>query len=98
MSQIRITLPEVSAAAGKIRAINAELDDTLARVSRIMIDLHGVWISEGADTLMSRFQQFSRRFTLESETISSYAAFLDFTVATYDSMESTISANASHFA
>ncbi|MBQ1476855.1 MAG: pore-forming ESAT-6 family protein [Erysipelotrichaceae bacterium] len=98
MDQIRITLPEVSAAAAALRAINSELDETLAYVSRIMNELSSVWISEGAETLVSRFNQFSRRFAIESETVDAYAAFLDFAVSTYDSLESTITANASYFA
>ena len=98
MDQIRITLPEVSSCAAALRSINSELDETLAYVSRIMNELSSVWISEGAETLVSRFNQFSRRFAIESETISTYAGFLDFTVATYDSLESTITANASYFA
>ncbi len=97
MEQIRITLPEVSASASQMRAINASLDETLAQVYRIMNELSSVWISEGAETLMSRFAQFSRRFAEESETITSYADYLDFAVATYDSLESTITANASYF-
>ena len=97
MDNILITLPEVSATASRLRQINAELDETLASVSRLMNDLSSVWISEGAEMLRGRFQQFSKRFAEESETITSYADYLDFAVTTYDSLESTITANASYF-
>ena len=97
MDTISITLPEVRNTASQIRLINTNLDDTLAYVSKLMSDLNSVWVSEGAETLLSRFLQFSGRFSVESETIESYANFLDFTVSTYDSLESTITSNASYF-
>ena len=97
MDKINISLSEVATTASEIRRINANLDDTLAYVSKVMNDLNAVWISEGAQALMSKFIQFSKRFVLESETIESYANYLDFTVSTYDSLESTITANASNF-
>ena len=42
-------------------------------------------------------QEFSGKFIDESEVIESYARFLDSTVNDYDSLESTIVANASNF-
>ena len=47
--------------------------------------------------LLSRFHRFSGKFIDESEVIESYARFLDSTVNDYDSLESTIVANASNF-
>ncbi len=96
-NRIRITLPEVADAAAQIRNCNASLDDILSQVSAIMRDLHSIWLSEGEETLLSRFQKFSARFVDESEVIESYARFLDSTVSDYDSLESTIVANAANF-
>ena len=95
--QIRITLPEVSNTAVQIRACNSNLDDTLSYVYRTMNELDSVWDSDGERTLLNRFRIFSQRFTDESETIETYASFLDRTVASYDTLESTIVANAENF-
>ena len=97
MDTINISLSEVANTASEIRRINANLDDTLAYVSKMMNELNAVWISEGAETLMSKFLGFSKRFVVESETIESYANYLDFTVSSYDTLESTITSNAANF-
>ncbi len=97
MDQIKITLNEVSNLASQIRLINANLDDVLDYTKRLMQDLNVVWNSDGATAIMNRFLQFSNRFNEESETIESYARFLDYTVSSYDSLESTIESNAQTF-
>ena len=97
MEEIRITLSEVSESAAQIRRYNGMLDEILAHVNRTMNDLNNVWMSEGQETLLARFRRFAARFIDESEVIESYARFLDKTVSDYDSLESTIVANASNF-
>lgn len=97
MDSLKISLPEVSATASQIRQYNANLDQTLSYVNKIMNELNSVWLSEGEETLLSRFQKFSQKFIDESEIIENYARFLDETVSSYDSLESTIVANASNF-
>ena len=97
MDEINIGLAEVSETASKIRLINENLDNTLNYVSKSMMELNNSWLSKGAETLMERFLNFSKRFIVESETIETYANFLDHTVSSYDSLESTITANASNF-
>ena len=97
MDQINITLQEVSNTADQIRSYNASLDEILSYVNRMMNDLNSVWRSDGQETLLAAFQKFSARFIDESEVISSYADFLDNTVSDYDSLESTIVANAANF-
>ena len=94
---LKISLPEVSATASEIRKYNSNLDETLSYVSKIMNDLNSIWLSEGEEALLERFLHFSQKFTNESEIIESYAQFLDNTVSNYDSLESTIVANASNF-
>ena len=96
-NKISITLPEVADAAAEIRKCNATLDNILAYVSTIMRELDSIWLSEGEEMLLSRFQKFSARFVDESEVIESYARFLDSTVSDYGSLESTIIANAANF-
>lgn len=94
---LKISLSEVQSSAAAIRNHNQNLDETLSYVSKLMNELHSVWLSNGEETLLSRFQNFSNKFISESEIIESYAKFLDDTVASYDSLESTIVANASNF-
>lgn len=97
MEQLKISMPEVSATASQIRKYNTNLDDKLSYVNKIMNELNSIWLSEGEETLLARFQNFAQRFLNESETIENYARFLDETVSSYDSLESTIVANASNF-
>ncbi|MBR3266158.1 MAG: pore-forming ESAT-6 family protein [Erysipelotrichaceae bacterium] len=97
MDNIRITLPEVSETASQIRNYNSNLDEILSFVSKTMNELNSIWESDGQEMLLSRFQRFATRFIDESEVIESYARFLDSTVSDYDSLESTIVANASSF-
>ena len=96
-NNIQITLSELSETASAIRNYNSALDDILNYVNRIMHELNSIWLSDGEEMLLSRFQRFSAKFIDESEVIESYARFLDSTVNDYDSLESTIVANASNF-
>ena len=95
--QIRITMPEVSASAAQIRALNTALDDVLNSITTIMNEVNSAWESAGAREISARFKSFSAKFVKESETIESYCKFLDYTVASYDSLENTITQNASGF-
>lgn len=97
MEDIRITLPEVSNAAATLRNINTNLDEILSNVSKMMLDLNVVWKGTAGETIVTRFQKFANRFIDESETIEEYAKFLDYTVSSYDSLESTITSNATNF-
>ena len=97
MEDIRITLPEVSNAAVTLRNINTNLDEVLSNVSKMMLDLNVVWKGTAGETIVTRFQKFANRFIDESETIEEYAKFLDYTVSSYDSLESTITSNATNF-
>lgn len=97
MDQLKISMPEVSSTASQIRAYNAKLDDTLSYVNKLMHELNSVWYSNGEEALLARFDKFAQKFITESEIIENYARFLDETVSSYDSLESTIVANASNF-
>lgn len=97
MNEIKISLSEVAESASQIRNFNSKLDNTLSYVAKIMNELNNVWASDGEEMLLSRFLKFSQKFLDESEIIESYARFLDDTVSSYDSLESTIVANASNF-
>lgn len=93
---IKITMPEVSNTAGQMRNLNGQLDDVLKNITNMMNDLNSVWQSEGAETIATKFKSFANRFVIESETIEDYCKFLDLTAQQYESLESTITANASN--
>lgn len=97
MDLLKISLTEVSNAASQIRSCNSRLDETLAHVSKTMNELNSVWLSTTEETLLARFQRFATKFVTESEIIENYARFLDETVSSYDTLESTMTANASNF-
>jgi len=97
MDEIRITLADVSNASANIKSINMNLDDTLATISRTMSELNSVWKGNAGETIVSNFNKFANRFIDESEVINDYAKYLDFTVSTYDSLESAITTNATNF-
>ena len=95
MSNLKISLAEVSECASRIRAANQTMYELLTRMKKEMNDTNISWISEGGETIRARFNQFAARFEIEKETIESYARFLDRTVAGYDTLETTITSNAS---
>ncbi|MBP3398317.1 MAG: pore-forming ESAT-6 family protein [Erysipelotrichaceae bacterium] len=97
MERISIDLGAVRDAARMIRSRNEMLYDLLNQMKRQMNELSGVWISEGSEVIRSRFQSFSLQFDVQKDIIERYAVFLDNTVNSYDSMESTITSNASSF-
>lgn len=95
MSTINIALTEVSNLASEIRRINTNIDDILSYAKREMMSLSNDWQSSGSDMIQNRFNYFSNRFIEQRDVIEAYARFLDFTVSSYDSLESTITKNAS---
>ena len=96
-NNIRITPLDISNSASQMRVLNANLDDVLNSITNDMNSLSSVWESSGAEALASKFKKFANRFVLESETIEDYCKFLDLTSQTYDSLETTITANANSF-
>jgi len=93
-NNIRISLPEVEESCHSMRTLNGELDEVLSSISSDMHSLQSYWQSTGAETIMNQFDRFASRFVVESETIEDYCRFLDYTVQTYNSLESTITSNA----
>lgn len=96
-NNIKITTAEVANTASQMRVLNSNLDEVLNTITNDMNSLSSVWESSGAEALASKFKKFANRFVLESETIEDYCKFLDLTSQTYDSLETTITANANSF-
>ncbi|MBF1114502.1 MAG: WXG100 family type VII secretion target [Solobacterium sp.] len=95
MSNIQISLAEVSDTAAKLRSTNQLMYDDLSAMQKEITSLNGTWVSDGSEEIRNRFQLFANRFEKYRVLIDSYAKFLDTTVSSYDSLESTITGNAS---
>ena len=94
MDNLKISLAEVAECASRIRSCNQLMFDELTSIKKEMSSTNVSWISDGGEAIRSRFNVFAARFETEKETIDSYAAFLDRTVESYDTLESTITSNA----
>lgn len=97
MEDIKISLAEVTSCAGSIRNLNQRMFESLQSIKREMSSLDGAWMSESGETIRARFMTFANRFENQKELINAYSTFLDFTVSSYDSLETTINSNATSF-
>ena len=95
MSSINISLNEVNDLSNEIKRINTNILDILNYAKQEMMSLSNDWQSSGSEMIRNRFQYFSNKFIEQKDVIDSYARFLDYTVASYDSLETTITKNAS---
>ena len=94
MDNLRISFAQVSECAARIRACNQQMYEDLNRMKKDMNQTNASWISDGAEAIRGRFNQFAARFDTQKETIDTYARFLDRTVESYDTLETTITSNA----
>ena len=95
MDHLNISLEQVSETAALLRTLNQSMYDSLQQMKRYMNDTDSSWMSEAGETIRTRFNQFALRFESQKEDIDSYASFLDRTVTDYDTLETTLNANAS---
>ncbi len=95
MANIQISLQEVADTANTLRTLNQMMDEELNEMKREMNLLNGTWISDGSNEIRNKFHLFSNRFEKQKETIQQYAKFLDLAVSSYDTLETTITSNAS---
>lgn len=95
MDQINISLQHVSDSASRMKQLNELMYENLNTMKREMNLLNGNWISDGAEEVRSRFNLLSKHFDTYKSAIESYINYLEFTVSSYDSLETTITSNAS---
>ena len=95
MSSINISLNEVNDLSNEIKRINTNILDILNYAKQEMMSLSNDWQSSGSEMIRNRFQYFPNKFIEQKDVIYSYAKFLNYTVASYDSLETTITKNAS---
>ena len=95
MANIQISLQEVQDTANQLRSLNMLMDEELNAMKSEMNRLDSSWISDGSLEIRNKFNLFSSRFEKQRETINQYAKFLDLAVSSYDTLETTITSNAS---
>lgn len=95
MANIQISLQEVQDTANQLRSLNMLMDEELNAMKSEMNRLDSSWISDGSLEIRNKFNLFSTRFEKQKETINQYAKFLDLAVSAYDTLETTITSNAS---
>ena len=95
MANIQISLQEVQDTANQLRSLNMLMDEELNAMKSEMNRLESSWISDGSLEIRNKFNLFSSRFEKQKETINQYAKFLDLAVSSYDTLETTITSNAS---
>lgn len=95
MANIQISLQEVQDTANQLRSLNMLMDGELNAMKSEMNRLDSSWISDGSLEIRNKFNLFSSRFEKQKETINQYAKFLDLAVSSYDTLETTITSNAS---
>lgn len=95
MANIQISLQEVQDTANQLRSLNMLMDEELNAMKSEMNRLDSSWISDGSLEIRNKFNLFSSRFGKQKETINQYAKFLDLAVSSYDTLETTITSNAS---
>ena len=96
MNNIKISLQEVQNCQKQIESLNERIYLLLTDMKNQMNNLNASWISDSANTIRARFNQFANRFDTQKETIDAYAKFLALTISSYDNLETTINANASN--
>ena len=95
MANIQISLQEGQDTANQLRSLNMLMDEELNAMKSEMDRLDSSWISDGSLEIRNKFNLFSSRFEKQKETINQYAKFLDLAVSSYDTLETTITSNAS---
>ena len=94
---INISLGEVQKTAGTIRELNNSLNMRLGEIKKEMNALNSTWQSDGASTIISKFNNLEGKFEEYRKVIDSYAKFLDSTAEAYNTVETSINNNASAF-
>lgn len=90
LENIDISLAEVSNAASSMRSYNEQLTNKLFEIKMQVDGLQAYWVSEAGETYRSRLAKYSQRFEEYKKVVEEYAAFLDFSVRTYNETETAI--------
>ena len=69
MSELKISLAQVTECAQELRRLNTSIDNVLTSAKEEMRALSAIWQSDGSEMIRQRFEHFSKKFTEEKETI-----------------------------
>mgnify|MGYP003297195351 CR=1 FL=1 len=94
---IKVSTSVLKETAGKVRGINAKLDEQLASINKKMNDLESSWSSDAGRDIRANMNALKPRFEDYKKIVESYANFLDETAATYEETEQIVQQNASQF-
>lgn len=94
---IKISLTEVTQTASTIRTLNTSMNTTLENIKKEINSLSSTWQSDAGENIRARFNTMSATFEEYRKIVESYATFLDDTVDTYSTAESSINSNADAF-
>ena len=97
MENITISLSDLQKCSADIRIKNELIYDVLSMIKKEMNSLNNYWMSDSSNMIRDKFNLFSLNFDEIKQVIESYAIYLDQTVTTYDSVENTLTSNASSF-
>lgn len=94
---ISINLEEVRATAKTIKSLNSKLATRLDEIKKEINSLESTWQSQASNTIRNNFNKLESKFQECKKIIDSYGTFLETTVDSYTSAESSINSNASAF-
>ena len=94
---ISISLEQVLETARNIKSLNTQIVTRLNEIKREMNSLESSWQSESSTTIRANFNKLEAKFENYKNIIDSYGTFLENTVESYSTTESSINNNASAF-
>lgn len=94
---IKISTQVLIDTAGKVRTINANLDDKLSEINQKMNALKSSWKSESGESIREAMNALKPNFEQYKSVVESYAKFLEETAQQYETTETVITTNANQF-
>ncbi len=94
---IKVSTQVLTETAGKIRSINANMDNKLADINAKMNALENTWQSSASSDIRAAMNALKPRFEEYKRVVESYAKFLDTTAQSYETTEVAAQNNANQF-
>lgn len=98
MADINITFAEVKEKSSALRQLNTNLTEKLGEIQTTINGLSQSWTSDTSETIRQKINDLkTKRFDEYQTIITEYADFLDKTVETYTTTETTLNNNLAAF-
>ncbi|MCM1288466.1 MAG: pore-forming ESAT-6 family protein [Clostridium sp.] len=94
---IKISFDEVTQTATSIRTLNTKMTTLLEDAKKEIDNLQSTYQSDSGETIRTKIATQSASFEEYRKVVDAYAQFLDDTIATYQTTENKINANAQQF-